>query len=175
MRKPRSQAWAPKLYNGTDSAASRIRSTAAQTDSRVDLMLQLLALLVYPSKNNQRISRAVSKNPRSLDQAQLQRANVHKRFLLRFFQDQENDSSKNKTMRAEKHKSAREATTIDKRWASSFTSGKRTYKRTQHLWERQIKQLQSAVWAPLSPRVFWHVRNFYCSFVAANAIAPACM
>jgi len=108
-------------------------------------MLQLLALLVYPSKNNQRISRAVRKNPRSLDQAQLQRANVHKRFLLRFFQDQENDSSKNKTMRAEKHKSAREATTIDKRWASSFTSGKRTYKRTQHLWERQIKQLQSAV------------------------------
>ncbi|CAM6022618.1 unnamed protein product [Sphagnum balticum] len=40
MRKPRSQASAPKLYNGTDSAASRIRSTAAQTDSRVDLMLQ---------------------------------------------------------------------------------------------------------------------------------------
>lgn len=57
MRKPRSQSSAPKLYNGTDSAASRIRSTAAQTDSRVDLMLQLLALLVYPSKNNQRISR----------------------------------------------------------------------------------------------------------------------
>jgi len=67
-------------------------------------MLQLLALLVYPSKNNQRISRAVSKNPRSLDQAQLQRRNVHKRFLLRFLQDQENDSSKNKTVRAEKHK-----------------------------------------------------------------------
>jgi hypothetical protein len=111
----------------------------------VDLMLQLLALLVYPSESNQKISRAVSKNPRSLDQAQLQHRNVHKRFLLRFHQDQENDSSKNKTVGAEKHKSAREATTIDKRWASSFKTGKRTYKRTQHLWERQIKQLQSAV------------------------------